>query len=175
MTKIKTLYIVNHSHTDIGFTDYQDLCFRQHKEFIDQAMDLMDATANYPEEARYQWTCEVTGMTERYLREASEEQRTRFHQWNSVGAMDVAGMQYNLTPLLTPEQMIRSLYPVRRLRDEFEVEVSAAMQSDVNGISWMFADLLPALGIDFLTMSVNPFRGGVPKPMPTGFWWESPT
>ena len=30
MQPIKTLYVVNHSHTDIGFTDYQDLCFRQH-------------------------------------------------------------------------------------------------------------------------------------------------
>ena len=175
VAKIQTLYIVNHSHTDIGFTDHQDLCFRQHREFIDQAIDLFDATADYPEEARYQWTCEVTGMTERYLREASQEQRDRFRTWNEQGVLDVAGMQYNLTPLLTPEQMIRSLYPVRRLREQFGVKVSAAMQSDVNGVSWMFADLLPALGIDFLTMSVNPFRGGVPKPMPTGFWWESPT
>jgi hypothetical protein len=174
MGKIETLYVANHSHTDIGFTDYQDLCFRQHREFIDQAMDLFDATADLPEEARYQWTCEVTGMTERYLREASEEQRERFRHWNAEGSLDVAGMQYNLTPLLSTEQMLRSLYPVRRLREQYGVQVSAAMQSDVNGISWMFADLLPEMGIDFLTMSVNPFRGGVPKPMPTGFWWESP-
>ncbi|HVL26357.1 MAG TPA: glycoside hydrolase family 38 C-terminal domain-containing protein [Thermomicrobiales bacterium] len=175
MGKIKTLLIVNHSHTDIGFTDYQDLCYRQHMEFIDQAMDLFDATANYPDEAKYQWTCEVTGMTERYLRNASDAQCERFRRWNAAGVLDVAGMQYNLTPLLSPEQMIRSLYPVRRLRDEYGVQIRAAMQSDVNGISWIYADLLPAVGIDFLTMSVNPFRGGVPKPMPSGFWWESPT
>jgi hypothetical protein len=174
MAKIDTLYVVNHSHTDIGFTDYQDLCYRQHREFIDQALDLFDATSGYPDGAKYQWACEVTGMTERYLREASPEQRARFVHWNAEGSLDVAGMQYNLTPLLTTEQMIRSLYPVRRLRDEYGVQVGAAMQSDVNGVSWLFADLLPALGIDFLTMSVNPFRGGVPKPMPTGFWWESP-
>ena len=46
MATIETIYVVNHSHTDIGFTDHQDLCFRQHREFIDQAMDLMDATAD---------------------------------------------------------------------------------------------------------------------------------
>ena len=44
MQPIKTLYVVNHSHTDIGFTDYQDLCFRQHAEFIDQALDLIEET-----------------------------------------------------------------------------------------------------------------------------------
>ena len=52
MGKIKILHIVNHSHTDTGLTDSQDLCYRQHMEFIDQAMDLFDATAEYPDEAR---------------------------------------------------------------------------------------------------------------------------
>lgn len=175
MTTIDTVYVVNHSHTDIGFTDYQDLCFRQHQEFIDAALDLIEATQHLPADARYQWTCEVTGMTERYLRQASPGQRERFARWNQEGSLDIAGMQYNLTPLLSVEQMIRSIYPVRRLRDEFGTRIEVAMQCDVNGISWLFADLLSAVGIDFLTMSVNPFRGWVPKPWPTGFWWESPT
>jgi hypothetical protein len=175
VSRIKTLYIVNHSHTDIGFTDFQDLCFRQHQEFVEQALDLCEATADYPEEARYRWTCEVTGTTERYFRGATDVQLQRFQTWHQRGAIELAGMQYNLTPLLNVEQMIRSLYPARRLRDDFGVSIKSAMQCDVNGISWLFADLLPAVGIDFLTMSVNPFRGGVPKPMPNGFWWESPS
>ena len=174
MPRIETIYVVNHSHTDIGFTDHQDLCYRQHVEFIGQALDLIDATAHLSEAARYRWTCEVTGMTERFLKQASDADRERFRAAQQNGAIDVGGMQYNLTPLLTVEQMIRSLYPVRRLRDTYGVEVRSAMQSDVNGISWLFADLLPAVGIDFLTMSVNPIRGGVPKPMPGAFWWEGP-
>jgi hypothetical protein len=172
--KIRTLYVVNHSHTDIGFTDEQDLCFRQHQEFIDQALDLCEATAHYPAEARYAWTCEVTGMTEKYLRNATPEQRDRFRTWQQRGAIDVAGMQYNLTPLLGVEQMIRSLYPIRRLREEFGVPVSSAIQCDVNGVSWLFADLLPEVGVDFLTMAVNPIRGYLPKPVPAAFWWEGP-
>ncbi len=68
---ISTFYILNHSHTDIGFTDHQDLVFRQHGEFIDQAVQLCEQTANYPPEAQYRWTCEVTGMTERYLESAA--------------------------------------------------------------------------------------------------------
>jgi len=172
MPEIKTVYVVNHSHTDIGYTDHQDLCYRQHGEFIDQALDLCDATADFPAEARYRWTCEVTAVTERYLDRASERDRERFRAAQQQGLLDVAGMQYNLTPLLTTEQMIRTLYPVRRLRDTYGIDVRSAMQCDVNGVSWLFADLLPAIGVDFLTMSVNPVRGGVPKPMPGAFWWE---
>jgi len=174
MPQINTLYIVNHSHTDIGFTDVQDICVRQHAEFIDQALDLIEATAAYPDGARYRWVCEVTGMLERYLRHASSAQLDRFRHWHQQGAIDVAGMQYNLTPLLNVEQMHRSLYPVRRLREEYGLSVEVAMQCDVNGISWLFADLLPSIGIDFLTLAINTFRGGAPRPRPAAFWWEGP-
>ncbi len=100
MAAIRTVYIVNHSHTDIGFTDYQDVCFRQHSEYIEQALDLIEATAHYPVEARYRWVCEVTGPLDRYLRRASPAQLDRFRHWHQQGTIDVAGMQYNLTPLL---------------------------------------------------------------------------
>ena len=175
MTAITTLYVVNHSHTDIGFTDYQDVCFRQHAEFIEQALDLCEATADFPEEARYRWTCEVTGTTLRYFQTASQEQRERFLHWQRQGAIDVGGMEYNLTPMLNVEQMIRSLYPARRLREEYGVEIHSALQCDVNGASWLFADLLPEAGIDFFTMAVNPIRGGAPQPRPSAFWWEGPS
>ena len=174
MQPIKTLYLVNHSHTDIGFTDFQDLCFRQHAEFIEQALDLIEATADYPEEARYRWVCETTGPLERYLKNSSGAQLERFRHWHRRGAIDIAGMQYNLTPLLNLEQIHRSLYPIRRLRDKYGLSVEAAMQDDVNGISWAFADLLPACEIKFLTLAINPVRGGTPKPRPSAFWWEGP-
>ena len=174
MAAIGTLYLVNHSHTDIGFTDYQDLCFRQHREFIDQALDLIEATQSYPAEAQYRWTCEVTGMTEKWFQQAAPEQIERFQHWNRLGFIDVAGMQYNHTPMQTIEQMIRSLYPVRRLRDGYGLAISTAMQCDVNGIGWLYADLLPQVGIELITMAVNPLRGNVPKPLPGAFWWEGP-
>jgi alpha-mannosidase len=174
MSEIQTLYVVNHSHTDIGFTDFQDVCFRQHREFAEQALDLIEETADYPEGSRYRWTCEVTGTLLRYLRGASPEQLERFRHWHREGAIDVAAMQYNLTPLLNVEQLCRSLYPLRELREEYGLEARAAMQCDVNGVSWLFADLLPAVGVEFLTMAVNEVRGRAPRPLPGAFWWEGP-
>ncbi|HWE62473.1 MAG TPA: hypothetical protein VHB98_12240, partial [Chloroflexota bacterium] len=105
---------------------------------------------------------------------ASPAQIDRFRHWHQQGCIDVAGMHYNLTPLLDVEQMQRSLYPVRRLREHYGLTVTTAMQCDVNGVSWLFANLLPAIGIDFLTLAVNTFRGGAPRPRPAAFWWEAP-
>ena len=68
--KIEKVYLANHSHTDLGFTDHQDVVFRQHVEFIDRAIELCEYTANYPEESQYRWVCEVTGITERWFAQA---------------------------------------------------------------------------------------------------------
>lgn len=175
MGEIETLYILNHSHTDIGFTDHQEVVLRQHGEFIDQAIELCERTSDFPLDAQYRWTCEVSGTTERYLEQATDAQLERFMKWHKLGRLDVGGMQYNFTPLLGVEQMYRSLHPVRRLRERFGLDIDTAMQSDVNGIAWLYADLLPEMGIDFLSMAINPVRGGTPKPYPMAFWWQSPS
>ncbi len=54
------------------------------REFIDQALDLIEATQDYPEEARYRWICEVTGMTERWFNQAAPAQIERFKTWHAA-------------------------------------------------------------------------------------------
>lgn len=176
MQPIKTIYLINKSHTDIGFTDYQDICFRQHSEFIDLAMDIMDETEGYPEGAQFKWVCEGTGTLMRYLEQASDAKLERFKKWHDKGAMEVTAMMYpHFTQAFTPEQLARSLYPVRELRDRYGFTVDTADQSDVTGVSWMFADLLAEIGVDFLTMSINEHRALAPQPRPGAFWWEGPS
>ena len=88
MSKIKKILICNHSHTDIGFTDYQDACFRQHAEFVEQALDLIEKTDNFPEEAKYKWTVETTGPFIEYLKNAKSSQIDRFIKWYKKGRID---------------------------------------------------------------------------------------
>ena len=174
MPKIKRIYLTSHTHTDIGYTDHQDTVFRQHLGFIDDAIELGEATADYPAEARYKWTCEVTAFVERYFEQRPARQVDRFLELHRRGQMAVAGMQYHWTPMLSTAAMLRSLLPVRRLRADYGIDISAAMQCDVNGVSWLWADLLPAIGIDTLTMSINMHRGARPEPDLNAFWWRGP-
>jgi hypothetical protein len=176
MKPIETIYLMNKSHTDIGFTDYQDICFRQHEEFIDQALDLMDETEDYPEEARFRWVCEATGPLMRYLEKASDATLERFRTWHDRGSMEVTAMMYpHFTQAFTIEQMMRSLYAVRDLRVRYGLKVDTADQSDVTGVSWVFADLLAEIGVDFLTMSINEHRAMAPQPRPGAFWFQGPS
>ncbi|MCO6449517.1 MAG: hypothetical protein J5I90_01900 [Caldilineales bacterium] len=174
MTKINTIYLISHVHTDIGYTDHQEVLFRQQCDYIDRAIELCEATSDYPVEARYHWTCEVSSMVERYMHSRPASQIDRFLRLNAEGRIAVSGMQYHWTPMLSPAAMARSLYPVMRLRKDYGVRITAGMQCDVDGASWLWADLLPAIGIKGLTMSINAYRGDRPDPDLTAFWWEGP-
>ena len=148
MPKIQTLYVVNHSHTDIGFTDYQDLCFRQHAEFIDQALDLIEATRTTRRSA-----VPLGLRSHRHDREVLRQGLVRSRSSASSTGTSAASSTSPACSTTTRrcrilEQMIRSLYPVRRLRDQYGLNISTAMQCDVNGISWLYADLLPEVGIE---------------------------
>lgn len=175
MPKIETLYVANKTHSDIGFTDYQDICFRQQGEFIDQALDIIEKTADYPEGSKYRWVCEATGPLMRHLRKASPSQIERFRYWNQQGAIEVTALPYpHMGQMFTVEELIRCMYPVKALREEYGLKVETALQCDVTGVSWLYADLLPAIGVEFLATSINQHRALAPQPRPGAFWWQGP-
>lgn len=174
MNKIKKVFIICHTHTDIGYTDYQDTVLRQHLHFIDKAIEACEETENYPKDARFKWTCEVASVVEKYFQQSSNKQIERFLKLHKEGLISATAMAYHWTPLLSPEGMIRSLSPLMRLRNEYGLNITSAMQCDINGVGWLWTDILTAIGIKGLTMSINMHRGGRPKPDLSAFWWKSP-
>lgn len=171
---IKTIYVINNTHTDVGYTDHQHQTLKQQLDYIDQALDLCDQTTDYPPEAQFKWTCEVASTVNTYLRNRPPTQIERFLHLHQQGRIAIGAMAYHWTPLLSPLGMIHSLRFIGRLRDEYGLSVTAAMQNDVNGVSWLWADLLPSIGINGLLMGINPYHGVRPQPDLRGFWWEGP-
>ncbi len=174
MTKINTVYIIGHTHTDIGYTDHQPTLFRRHADYLDRAVELCEATADYPAEAQFKWTCELASTVEYFLRTRKSAQIDRFLKLHHEGRIAVNAMAFHWTPMLSPAGMVRSLYTARRLRHEYGMRVLSAMQCDVDGVSWLWADLLSAMGVQGLTMSINTYRGARPRPELIPFWWEGP-
>ena len=50
--------MVQHTHTDIGYTRSQMEILAEHLRYIDYALDYCDATDDYPDFAKFRWTCE---------------------------------------------------------------------------------------------------------------------
>jgi alpha-mannosidase len=173
--KAHTLYLVNHTHTDFGYTDYPGTLYRLHRSIIDRAIEVCEANAHLPDASRFRWTCEVAEITLDWFLHASPGMIDRFLRLHEMGLMGVAGLPVHWTPLVSPALAERSLDRIRTLRKDYGLNIRTAWQCDVNGLGWFWTDMLLDAGIDRLVMASNPYRGIPDKVSPRLFAWQTPT
>jgi len=53
---IEAIYVIHHTHTDVGFTNDQPIFWEMQYRFIDEALRLIDRYAANPPESRFRWT-----------------------------------------------------------------------------------------------------------------------
>ena len=169
-----TLYLVQHTHTDIGYTRPQTEILAEHLRFIDYALDYCDLTDDYPEEARFRWTCEASWAVNEFLKSRPQEQLHRLRQRVQEGRIEITGMPFNLSEIADENVLRAALQPLKGFK-KAGLSVTTAMQNDVNGIAWCLADYFPGLGIKYLNMGQHGHRARIPFDKPTAFWWESPS
>ena len=170
---IKEILLVHHTHTDIGYTHPQPVVFELHDRFIEMALDLADASADDRDDAKFRWTCEVTGVTRAWWDCAAPIDRNRFLSAVNRGQIEVAALEWHLTPLADLRMLVKSLENVRFFRG-LGVPIRSAMNTDVNGAPWGLVDVLLDHGIDGFSMSSNSHFGAPVTPRPGAFRWVSP-
>jgi hypothetical protein len=169
-----TVYLVQHTHTDIGYTRPQTEILPDHLRYIDYALDFCDQTDTMPDAARFRWTCETSWAVREFLKTRPTEQVERLRRRVSEGRIELAGLFLNGSDLSDETMVAAMLEPVNYIRQQ-GFPVRAAMQSDINGVPWCLADYLPVSGIKRLNMAQNTHRARKPFDRPTLFWWESPS
>jgi alpha-mannosidase len=172
---VETIYLIHHSHTDIGYTHDQPVVWDLHRRFIDVALDLCERDAGSDEDSAFRWTVETTGVLQHWLRTSSDRQIARFVELARAGRIEVTAMFANITPLYDTDQLIESFAPLRAICYELGLPVRSAMNSDVNGQNWPLVDVLVDLGITGFSMSINTHFGGALEPHPLAFHWQGPS
>lgn len=172
---VETIYLIHHSHTDIGYTHDQPIVWELHRRFIDAAIDECERTADRDSDDAFRWTVETTGVLLHWLQTASDRQIERFVRLARAGRIEVTAMLANITPLYDVDQLIESFAPLRTIRDDLGLTVRSAMNSDVNGENWPLVDVLLDLGIEGFTMAINTHFGGALVNQPCAFHWEGPS
>lgn len=168
-----TVHLVQHTHTDIGYTRPQTEILPEHVRYLDFALDYCAATDAAPDDAQFRWTCEGTWAVREFLRTRPPEQREALRRRVAEGRIELTALPANLSELLDERSCEAALLPLTELRAA-GLPVTMAMQDDVNGLAWSFADLLPPLGVKYLTMGQHGHRALVPFDVPTAFWWQAP-
>jgi hypothetical protein len=164
---IRQIDIIQHTHTDIGYTDNPSVVRDRQKRYMESATDLCLGDKSF------RWTVESLVLLEDWWKSAAPARRNEFLRLVHAGQMDVMGMPFNQTPFLNALQwrQMMSWIPADLWRS---VNPRAAMQNDVNGIPRAGAIGLLDHGVQRLLMGINPDSGGPPFRRPSAFWWKMP-
>ncbi len=173
--RVTAIYLLPHSHVDIGYTALQSDVVRKQNSNLEAGMRLARETADYPEGARFKWNAEVLWPVDNYLRLASPEQRATFIQAVRAGQIGLDGFYGNiLTGLCRPEELVRLLNFGTRVSDLCGVPIDSAMISDVPGYTWSTVTAMAQAGIRYLSFAPNYFdRIGstMQEWQNRPFWW----
>ena len=167
------IYLVQHTHTDIGYTRPQTEILPEHLRFIDHALDYCDQTDDYPDAAKFRWTCETSWSIREYLRSRPQEQVDRLLRRLKEGRIEATGMFLNFSEIIDESALAAQTKTLRMLKSN-GINVTTAMQNDVNGIGWSMVDNYHNTDVKYLTMGIHAHRARKPFNKPTTFWWQSP-
>ncbi|MCS7055911.1 MAG: hypothetical protein NZM18_07035 [Thermoflexales bacterium] len=171
---IEEILLLHHTHTDIGYTHEQPIVWELNRQFIEDALDQIERTADWDAPSQPIWTCEVTETLRYWLRKATIAQVERFRRAVSAGRMSACAMPYNLTPMVGTPQFIRALSALPELRQMLGLPLNVALNHDVNGLPWTMIPLMLDAGIEMVIMGINVHFGAFPLSRPLFFRWIGP-
>lgn len=151
-----TIYILPHSHHDLGYTDIQSHIEEKQMNNIALAIDLVRKTADYPAGARFVWNEEVLWGADLYMRRKSQAAKDDFLNAVKKGWISLNGMYANeLTGLCRPEELMQLFRYSLDLSRQCGVTVDSAMLSDVPGYTWGTVTAMAQAGIRYFSAAPN--------------------
>ena len=172
------IFILPHSHNDIGYTALQADVVKKQNSNIETGLRLAKETANYPEGARFVWNTEVLWCVDNYLRAATPEQRDAFFGAVKAGQVGLDAFYCNiLTGLCRPEELLNLMRYATLLSDQSGVPIESAIISDVPGYTWGTVSAMAQAGVKYFSFAPNYFdrMGSTMKEWQNKpFWWRGP-
>lgn len=173
-----TIYVLPHSHTDIGYTAIQSEVAKKQMKNVADGIAAARKTADYPEGSRFVWNVEVGWAANLYLEHANDEQRNEFYDAVKKGQISLNGMYLNeLTGLCRPEELVQLFRFATQVSEKTGVPIDTAMISDVPGYTWGVVPAMNQAGIKYFTAAPNYFDriGTILKEWENKpFYWVAP-
>jgi len=153
----RTLYLLPHSHNDIGYSDLQTKVEKDQWRFLEEGIALAKKTAGYPAEARFKWNVEILWPVESYLAQADEAKRREFADAVKNGWVGLeAPLANNLTGLCGGEELLHLTDFSRRLVRRYGLPpIVSGMMSDIPGSTWSLVPALALAGVKYFSSGPN--------------------
>lgn len=177
LSKKWEVYLIHHTHTDIGYTERQDKITTYHVDFIRQAIDILNRlhSGENPEYKGFVWQCENHWQIKNFYRQASQSEIEQFEAYVKSGEIGLSGNYLNMTELVGYDVLDSRLKQVKKYAETLGMPIQSGMTADINGMAWGYPDALYDNGVEHLFSCLHPHHGMFPlykKQQP--FYWETP-
>ncbi|MBO9728323.1 MAG: glycoside hydrolase [Chitinophaga sp.] len=150
------VYVMPHSHVDIGYTDVQEKVLAIHMNNIDEAIKIAARTANYPPAARFKWNTEALWVVDQYLARASDEKKQTFRDAVKKGWINLDGSYANTnTSATSSAQLLQLFYTGAKLAKDYGMTIHTLFQGDVPGATWGLSSQANITGIKYFLSAPN--------------------
>ena len=125
-----TIYVIHHSHTDVGFTDTQEKIRFSHIEFIREALSLIEKRPNF------KWNCESCWCVQQFLAEATRAEKNKFVKFVQSGNIGLSGSYLDLAELASERVINETMDVCTEELNSLGLSYRYAMTADINGYGW---------------------------------------
>jgi len=173
--------LVHHSHLDVGYTDPQEVVVRNHLQYLDSVLDLVEQTSSWDDDARFRWNIEVSWPLQVWFAERNERERERMLEAVRAGNVSVGAMSLNLhTEACSIEELYEMVRFAVELRRQYGLDITGAMQTDVPGAVSGLVEVLSDAGVRYLSLAHNYAGRSVPyliggEVLERPFYWVAPS
>lgn len=146
------IYVIAHTHADIGFGYLIPEVERVWCQGMDQAIIAAGKGLK--------WTIEGSLLFDVYRRHRSPEKVAELVRLVKEGKIEIASLYTNIEQENTaPEELVRStFYANDSLRREFGIESKTALLSDITGITWGLPRVLAGSGTRYLLYAPGTYK-----------------
>ena len=168
-----TVFVVPHTHLDVGFTDYQGKIAETQPRVLTQAADLI---RQYPD---FRFSMDGSWNLQQLLETRPPAKQKEMLDLIRNGYMALPAQYCNLlTGYASLETLYRSLYKSKALANQFHLPFEYANITDVPTYSGSYPSVLASSGVKYWVAAANNDRAPIfyfkhwNEQSP--FWWEGP-
>jgi alpha-mannosidase len=152
----REIWLLPHSHNDIGYSDRQTVVEKNHWAYFEQAIEIARRSADYPPGARFKWNSEVLWAVDSYLRQASSEKKAAFFDAVKRGWIGLQALYANeLTGIAPAEELYHFTDYARELVQSQNLKIDSAMITDIPSYSWNIVPVLAQSGVRYFSSGPN--------------------
>ncbi|HEY1216578.1 MAG TPA: hypothetical protein VGE93_23375, partial [Bryobacteraceae bacterium] len=168
-----TIFVVPHTHLDVGYTDYQGKVAETQARVLTQAADLIH------EHPDFRFSMDGSWNLQQLLITRPEQKRNEILDLIRTGKMAMPAQYVNLlTGYASLETLYRSLYYSKKLAREYKVPFEYANITDVPTYTGSYPSVLASSGVKYWVAAANNDRAPIFNYKhwneDSPFWWQGP-